>query len=44
LGYDAIGTPASEDDALKFEKYRQSGELGTVIVASAPRLRVTDMK
>ena len=38
LGYDTMGTPASEDDALKFEEYRQSGDLGPVIVASVQRV------
>ena len=44
LGYDAMGTPASEDDALKFEEYRQSGELGPVIVASVLRPCATHVK
>ena len=44
LGYDTMGIPESEDDALKFEEYRQSGELGPVIVASVPRLRATHVK
>ena len=34
LGYDTMGIPTSEDDVLKFEEYRQSGDLGSVIVAS----------
>ena len=38
LGYDTLGVPASEDDVLKFEEYRQSGELGSVIVASVQRV------
>ena len=38
LGYDTMGTPASEDDALRFEEYRQSGDLGPVIVASVQRV------
>ena len=38
LGYDTMGNPESEDDALKFEEYRQCGDLGSVIVASAQRV------
>ena len=37
LGYDTMGIPESEDDVKKFEEYRQSTELGSVIVASVPR-------
>ena len=37
LGYDTLGVPASEDDVSKFEEFRQSGDLGSVIVASVPR-------
>ena len=37
LGYDELGVPESEDDVTKFEEYRQSTELGSVIVASVPR-------
>ena len=38
LGYDTLGVPESEDDVLKFEEYRQSGELGSVIVAFVPHV------
>ena len=41
LGYDTLGVPASDDEALVFEHYRQSGELGSLIVASVPRSYAT---
>ena len=37
LGYDRLGLPVSEEHALKFEEYRQSGDLGSVIIASVLR-------
>lgn len=36
LGYDTIGIPKTEDDATKFEEYRGSAQLGSLIVASLP--------
>ena len=36
LGYDTIGIPKTEDDAQKFEEYRGSAQLGSLIVASLP--------
>ena len=36
LGYDAIGIPKTEEDVKKFEEYRDSTQLGTLIVASVP--------
>ena len=38
LGYDTLGMPASDDEALLFEDYRRSGDLGSLIVASMPRV------
>lgn len=37
LGYDTIGVPKSEEDVKKFEEYRESTQLGSLIVASVPR-------
>ena len=37
LGYEKLGVPASADGVLKFEEYRQSKKLGSLIVASVPR-------
>ena len=36
LGYDAIGVPETEEDVGKFEQYRESTQLGSLIVASVP--------
>ena len=38
LGYEPLGVPASVEDGVMFEAYRQSGELGSVIVASVHRV------
>ena len=38
LGYDKVGIPKTKDDALRFEEYRASGELGFLIVASVPNV------
>ena len=37
LGYDAIGVPETEDDVEAFKQYRDSKQLGSLIVASVPR-------
>ena len=37
LGYDAIGVPETEEDVKQFEQYRESTQLGSLIVASVPR-------
>ena len=44
LEYECVGTPVSEDDVTKFDTYRKSGEVGTVIVASVPRPYATCIK
>ena len=36
LGYDAIGVPETEDDVEAFKQYRDSKQLGSLIVASVP--------
>jgi hypothetical protein len=38
LGFDTLGVPASAEDSVKFEAYRYSGELGSVIVAYVHRV------
>ena len=38
LGFDMLGVPASAEDSVKFEAYRCSGELGSVIVAYVHRV------
>ena len=37
LGYDAIGVPETEEDVKLFEQYRESTQLGSLIVASVLR-------